>query len=289
MPFHFKKGESPEKAVRRVCRQRLCKAMNRMDKVRRTNDVHAGRREIKRVRAILRLMRGEMARRDYRKATKVLRRAAGRLSAPREAQVLVDTFKKLAGEPDRFPKIQKRLKRQCRREIRRFEKDDSVSATREELRKWVRQLSTLEIHAGGWETIQPGLEQTFDQGRRGLELAREEPSPENLHEWRRRVKHLWNQLQWLCPCWPPSVFSLTGKLEQLGELLGDEHDRFLLKQFIGKSGKDLAAEATALKRILEPDRKRLRAEALKLGSELYAVNQAALVARIGRHWRAWQG
>ena len=289
MSFHFQREESPEKALRRVCRKRLLKTLGRLRKMPQSAEVHAARRELKRVRAVLRLLRGALPHGDYRKGAKALRRAAARLSDSRDSQVLLDTFETLAREPDRFPKLRKRLKKNCRREARCLADDDSASSARGELRRLIRHVSTLKIPAPGWEAIRPGLDQTYRQGRKDWALARTEPSPEHLHAWRRRVKHLMNQLEWLCPRWPAGVLKFAGQLELLAEWLGDEHDRYLLTEFLGNSGKEASGEAASLNRILEADRKRLRARSLKLGALLYRESPSSFAARIGRHWQAWHG
>ena len=73
MPFHFKKAESPAKAVRRVCREHIGEALGRLRKPRHPASVHAVRKEIKKLRAIFRLVRGEIGKGDYRQAAKALR------------------------------------------------------------------------------------------------------------------------------------------------------------------------------------------------------------------------
>ena len=51
MPFRFKKSESPAKAVRRVCRERIGAALGGLRKGGRPAAVHGVRKEIKKLRA----------------------------------------------------------------------------------------------------------------------------------------------------------------------------------------------------------------------------------------------
>lgn len=44
---------------------------------------------------------------------------------------------------------------------------------------------------GGWEAIEPGVLRSYQQGRQALDHARGEPSLEDLHASRKRVKDLW--------------------------------------------------------------------------------------------------
>ena len=117
MAFHFKKSESPAKAVRRVCRERVGAALKRLRQPGRPAAIHNVRREIKKLRALFRLVRGEIGRGVYRKGAKALREAADSLTAPRDARVILKAFEKLTGRSARrFAGIEKALRRNCRRE-----------------------------------------------------------------------------------------------------------------------------------------------------------------------------
>ena len=148
MPFHFKKSESPAKAVRRVCRERIGAALDGLRKPRHPAAVHGVRKEIKKLRALFRLVRGEIGRGAYRKGAKALREAAGSLTAPRDARVMLKAFEKLAGRnARRFAAIEKALQKNCRRETRRFRKKDAAAAAGRILRKTGRRVGELKIKA----------------------------------------------------------------------------------------------------------------------------------------------
>src|SRR5208283_2499584 len=161
MPFRFKKSESPAKGVRRVCRERIGAALGGLRKSRHPAAVHGVRKEIKKLRALFRLVRGEIGRGVYRKGAKALREAAGSLTAPRDARVMLKAFEKLAGRnARRFAGIEKALQKNCRREARRFWKKDSAAAAGRILRKTGRRVGDLKIKTVGWAAIEPGLKQS---------------------------------------------------------------------------------------------------------------------------------
>ena len=78
MAFHFKKRESPTKAVRRLGRERIGKALDHLRKCDRLEAIHNVRKEVKKVRAVLGLVREATGGDTARKSVKNLR-AAGRL------------------------------------------------------------------------------------------------------------------------------------------------------------------------------------------------------------------
>jgi CHAD domain-containing protein len=289
MPFHFKKAEPPARAVRRVCREHIGEAQVRLRKIRHPAAVHGARKEIKKLRAIFRLVRREIGRAAYRKAGKALRRAADQLAAPRDARVMFKAFKQLAGRGGarRFPIILNALQKHCRRETRRFQGDDSIAVAERALQKAGRRVAGLKFVASGWAAIEPGLRQSYRRGRLAGRLARRQPSPEHFHAWRKEVKTFWHQLRLLCPDWPASTRLLTDKLNRLCELLGDDHDLALLKQFVTEQPQ--TGETAKLNHLIETRQKKLRVAALKLGSQFYKEAPATVCRRLGKDWSAWRG
>jgi len=288
MPFHFKKGEPPDRAVRRVCRELLGKALVRLRKPRHPAAIHAVRKEIKKLRAILRLVQGEIDGAAGRKLEKALRRAANQLAAPRDARVMWLAFEKLAGRnaARRYPLPAKALEKNCRQESRRFRGDDSAVQSKRILQKAGKRLARLKIPGNGWAAVEPGLRESYRAGQRGVELARREPSVEHFHEWRKEVKVLWNQLKVLCPAWPAAGRGVISRLGRLGTLLGEDHDLALLKEFVANH--DEAGETAALKRLIAARQKKLRTGALKLAAQVYAEDAADIVGRLGKAWNGWQ-
>jgi CHAD domain-containing protein len=119
-------------------------------------------------------------------------------------------------------------------------------------------------------------------------LVRAKPSPENFHEWRKHVKDLWYYFCLLYPAWPAETRAMTDELELLGGRLGEEHDLFLLQQFVSERCAGEANEATALNQLIASRQKELRAAALKLGSRLYAETPAVICRRLGNDWSLWR-
>ena len=165
MPFRFKKSESPAKAVRRVCRERIGAALGGLRQGDRPAAVHGVRKEIKKLRAIFRLVRGEIGRGVYRKGAKALRQVADSLTASRDARVMLKAFKKLVGRnASQFAGIEKALRKNTGREGERFRRDDSFKRAERLLHKTERRVDDLKIKAAGWAAIEPGLKESYRRG-----------------------------------------------------------------------------------------------------------------------------
>ncbi len=92
MAFCFKRKESVSKAVRRVGRERIESALDRLKNWRRADAIHGVRKDIKKVRAVLRLVRARITKKAYDRLTGLLRKAAKPLAPSRDASVKIKTL-----------------------------------------------------------------------------------------------------------------------------------------------------------------------------------------------------
>ena len=291
MPFHLEKSEPPDEGLRRVCREHIRKARICLRHCDRPGTVHTVRKEIKKLRAGLRLVQAGPGRKSSRKLIKKLGRASARLAVSRDAQVTLAAFQKLAGRAAarRFPHVQGALRTMCRRKTRRFSSDDSVAETGRILWKAGRRLAGLKVKQAGWKAFEPGLRQSYRRGRLALRRVQQRPSPENLHAWRKPVQNFRYQLRMLCPVWSASSRVMLKTLDRLGQLLGDDHDLFLLRQFILSDDAGCPEEKTALTRLVNARRKQLRAAALKSGIRVYTETPSVISRRLAKGWNRWRG
>jgi CHAD domain-containing protein len=149
------------------------------------------------------------------------------------------------------------------------------------------ELGHLKVKSKGWKAIEPGLKRIYCNGREALETAHREPSEENFHEWRKRVKDLWYQLRMLCPANPRELRERVTGLEELANLLGDGHDLFMLNEFVGK--KLLQSEhAKMLKELIRKRQEKLHSKALKLGGRFYRQKPNEFCRHIEDYWKTWR-
>ena len=233
MPFHLKTTESPAQGLRRLCGDRIAAAQKYLLQGGGPAAIHAARKEIKKLRAIMRLVRGEMGRGRYRKLIKPLRKAAAQLAAPRDARAMLKAFRELTeSDPPRFAGIEKTLRRHCRREIHRFRKHAAVMVSQRMLRKTSRRLEGLKLKGDGWTAIKFGLQRCHERGRAASRRARLDPSAEHFHEWRKHVKDLEYYFRLPSPAGLAATSHRPVQLALLGKRLGDDHDLFLLQPFV---------------------------------------------------------
>jgi CHAD domain-containing protein len=146
-----------------------------------------------------------------------------------------------------------------------------------------RRIARWPIDDDGFGAVAGGLERIYRRGRRDFRAARAEPTTENLHEWRKRVKDLWYHLSILRDTWRPVMEALADEAHTLSERVGDDHDLAVLLAWAEEHAPD-AVEALA--EPVERRRQALQAEAFTIGARLYADKPGAFMRRLERWWDA---
>lgn len=295
MSYRLAPTESLSEAVRRSAADELSAAARGLavggSPTERETAIHEARKSVKKARSLLRLVREAVPAKRRRQENALLREAAGRLAAERDAAVLVSTVKQL--RPDHIPERSLEALRE-RLVARRREAalavangPDPTARASAALTDAARRLAVLEVRGDGPQAVLPGLGRAYRRGHKSLELPLDADG-ERWHEWRKRAKDLRYHLEWLSPLWAGPLSASADELHRLTDLLGDEHDLGVLaatvadehERFRDLADLDRVADAVAARRA------ELRAAALDLGARCYAETTKAFLARLGAYWRA---
>jgi CHAD domain-containing protein len=298
MAFELKADEPVSRGIRRVVRGEIDKALASLAEPPEGGPdeaVHDARKRLKKVRAVLRLVRRELGSKAYREENVCFRDAARPLTEVRDARVLVDALDGLAehfGEEvpaQALGPVREMLvgnQEAVRRHV--LEEEDAVAAVTAALSPARGRVKAWAV-GDGWSALRAGLKRTYRNGRRGLAEAQADPSVENLHEWRKQVKYLWHQVQLLEPARPDTLKELTGVAHELADLLGDDHDLAVLRQTVLRDLPHFEGDTLgALLALLDRRRAELQAQAYALGGRLFADRPGAFVKRLRRYWRKWR-
>jgi CHAD domain-containing protein len=293
--YHFDPDETVRAAVVRCAREQLEDAVRQLNdgaKSDPTTAVHEARKAVKKNRALLRFARGAIPRDQRRRENAALRDAARELSHLRDADVMLETIDGLsdtfAGQlPERtFRAVRDKLD-EARGAHRAAASDAAVHGDAvQDLGSALLRVEDWQLERGGWGGLKAGLSQTYRRGRKAFRRAQEDPTQENLHEWRKRVKDLWYELRLLQPVCGPVVKGQAKEAGELSDLLGDDHDLGVLSQTVSEMSGDLAVDVEALQALIEHRRGELQLQATFAGRRLYAERPKAFVRRIHSYWRA---
>jgi CHAD domain-containing protein len=282
--YRLKEGEPLPDELARVARGRIDHALDELHGKSDSSPVeavHEARKDMKKLRALLRLVRGELGKPRFARENACFRDAARELAGARDADVMLETLNAL-----RLPAGDTwELRKQIRADRDRNAGDDRDAAARSSvaiLNEARKRVGNWPLEHDSFDAIAKGLEKAYRRGRRDFHAAMDEPTVEALHEWRKRVKELWYHHTLLRSLWPSVIGAAADEAHVLSDRLGDDHDLAVLAEWVEQ-------HANAGPGFLEAvDRRRgeLQAEAFALGARVYAEKPRAFVERMGRLWHA---
>lgn len=298
MPFRVRPNEPAAKAVRRIGREQLGKIREGVGGPPHERDeaVHDVRKRFKKLRALLKVVRGEVPRKAYRRENACFRDTARPLSEVRDARVLVEALdalgRRFPGAPaDESRRAREALFRRQEETARRvLDTGGAFGTVADAARRARKRVKGWAPRGGDWSVLKAGLRRTYRQGREALAAVRSAPTDANWHEWRKRVKDLWHQLEILEPTRPDLLGELANRAHELADHLGDDHDLVVL----GETMNDVfrragdGAHRAEWSRLIQRRRGELQEEALRLGDVLYRDVPKDFVRRLKGYWKAWR-
>lgn len=286
MTYHFLATDaSVAEGARRIAAICLASAQSRLSAGGEAEAVHDVRKQIKKLRGLIRLIRPGFA--GYAEENAELRAAAHALAHLRDSDVLRETLARLDPRGTAFPAAAAALDAhgETAREAglvaaRRAVAQSLLDAIALRVPGW-------EIRGKGFDTPRRGLEATFAAARAGLRTVRRTPTDEALHDWRKRVKDHLYQIRLITPVWPELMAAREVVADELGEILGRHHDLSVLRSHVG--GLALPAEElAALDAAAEAAQAGLLARALPLGARLFAGRPSEMAALWAAWWKVWR-
>lgn len=258
--------------------------------------IHQVRKRCKKIRAVLRLARAPLEKDDtYATENAWYRDLARQLSALRDAEVLIQTHDALVADiadPDTRKEhgaVRERLiERRERLAPQQAELEERLRAARAALLEGRGRVADWAWRVRNLKGLEPGFKRTYRRGRRAMDAAYQSLTPEDFHDWRKRVKYHWYACRLLRDVWPAAMDARCAALSRLSDLLGDEHDLSVYHQTLDA---ELGGEHARLPEILaaaEQRRTRLRREARPRAMRLYTEKPAAITTRVAGYWQAWR-
>src|ERR671910_1096929 len=246
MAYRLKDSEGMASGLRRIARKELEKAGAELAGESGSGAdeaVHETRKHLKKARAVLRLARADIGNGTRRAENDRLRAIQGRLSGPRDAQVLLETLAALCGPSGR--KLPQRTTRKLRDPLR-AQRDRARDGQAERRAAAIEELADARARVEDWpltdetfDVAAVGLRRIYRDGRSARDAAERSTAAEAWHEWRKRVKDLWYAARILQPAAPVELGALVDQADTLADLLGDHNDLAVLRGAVAEHGGDL--------------------------------------------------
>jgi CHAD domain-containing protein len=296
MSYRLKNHETVPDGITRVVLEQMDTILHAAQATSGTQDdaVHDARTSLKKIRALLRLVRDDITDDVFAQENICFRDAGRQLSAVRDAAVMIETFDKLVDQfsaqltAEAFTELRKVLRQS--NTAQRAETQKALAMVAQTIGAARRRVEHWPINHDGFSTLRPGLERAYQRGRRSLALAVDQPSVEHFHEWRKQVKCLWYQIRFLKPIWPEMMEPFANELKALGEYLSDDHDLAILRAQVLERAKQLNDRTAleALVALIDQRRGELEVEAKPLGARIYAEKPRVFIDRVQAYWHAWR-
>ncbi len=278
MTYKLEKEKSLKKNITTVASQEVDGCLTSLENMNIHEAVHDIRKRLKKLRALVRLVRDELGEENY-KAINVYYRDLGReLADFRDLTAHIETLEVLRERygdhlyVNFFNSVIKKIEKERGEMEKELKEKDffqehlvkKLQFAQKELVKWPIQENEISV-------ILPSMKRVYKRGKNALKEASENPGMEIYHEWRKRVKYLWYQTLLLQETWPDFFSAMEAEIHELSDFLGDDHDLMVLKQRLEKDGFELDddTQKELIHAVINEFSEHLREQALKKGALIY--------------------
>lgn len=293
MAFRFNPTERIADGFQRIVAEQIARAQEILRNASEESvAVHEARKSIKRLRALLRLVRPSIGEKTFKSENAFLRDIGLSLSGARDRFVLTETLKKLGAEAQIEP-------RSLIADVCACIAGGSEASDPEQPRLAIKQadalldaakarLEALKFAGSQFDVVGAGLEQSYRRARLAFAEAYRSDDDEAFHEWRKGAQTHWRQMLLLAPAWPGYLGARAAEARALSQLLGDDHDLAVVVAFLqseATTGVDEEGRACIAAKARDAQRA-LRAEAYARGQRLFAAGPKRLRRAVGEFWNA---
>lgn len=291
MAWRFEPGEELRDAFRRVATEEIAKVRAGLSAPHPDLEtaIHEARQGFKRLRALVRLAKPQLGS-DFTVENRRWRDASRLLSGSRDTTVLLQTFDKVTAKCD--GKLPASKSRKLRARIASNAGKNGAA----DLEPHIREVLVLLDEADGavarlnWPgsagALLKGLRKSQGRLRKYWKKASATTEADALHSWRKSVKDQAAQLRLFRQATPGKVRARRNDEKAAGELLGDEHDLWLLSVHLCAEAapSELAAAREVLVAEIEKSRKALRERAFRKGKAFSSESAKSFAGTICSAW-----
>jgi CHAD domain-containing protein len=285
MGYRIEIGEGLAAAFGRIAAEEIEFATAELRRPNRSQSVHNARKALKRLRALLRSMRVALPKRLFRAENRRLAAAGREISPLRDVHAQLRALGKLkaAASPagDHFLR---QLLRQQSLFVRRLPAMRKTMSAMLDVSR--RRLTSSPLRKAASEDMAAGLKHIYKQGRAAFKTARQSPTPDHLHEWRKEAKSLGYGLELIRELGSHKLSMMIRRGDALTEALGEDHDMFMVWSALDQEHRTLhAGDFGLLTRRISRKRANLQKRAFKLGRKLYREKPSDFERRLDHYLR----
>jgi CHAD domain-containing protein len=295
LPYRIKHPRRLADEISRIATEQAERAIREIDdaSLDRHATVHQVRKRCKKLRGVLRLLRGPLDEDGtFSRENARFRDAARDLSKLRDAETLIGTYDALmehfADEVNRkaFANVRRQLTLR-RNEIagNAQDPDAQLAVVRQTTMDGLERIPEWAERAEDFDSLAPGLRKTYRRGRKAMKSAYRDEAAEAFHEWRKRTKYHWYHCRILQILWQPVMQARSDEISRLADILGDEHDLSVFRETMTAMEPVDGETLSALMALIDRRRDELRNVARPLGKRVFAEKTKHLTRSFRSNWK----
>lgn len=293
MAFRLKRGVPISGEVRRIVLRQLEIAISELHTVgdpESDEAVHDARRRVKKIRAIIRLVRPVLDK-TYRAVDRDLKEVSRMLAPVADGQGVIETLNAIAHRyhrtlpPSTIEAARAGLVRRSQQTDEQARAQGIVHIAADTLRSEQARITQWRVAADGFRAISPGLHESYRRARHMMIAAWSRPTPAHYHRWRRFVKDHWFHIRLLEGRCGDDLMSYQRRLEALDGVLGEYHNVILLREVLITDRFVSRGETARCLRVVAQYQRVLRRHAESLGLRIYSERPRRFVRRVRALWR----
>jgi len=278
MAYHLKRRKSISAELSSVVAKEFDKALDELrdrSHVDGWEAVHEARKRVKKIRAVLRLLRTDLGS-HYAPRNKRLRKVAHELSPLRDVDAMAETVRSLRDRypdlitPTTFAAVNRGFLARRRRTGRRTDSSRLRSGAARELRRTASSTVRRIRRVASTAAVTTGFRRGYERASDALAEVRAQPEDARFHAWRRRVKDHWYHVR-LLEDLSARARDRAQRLKRLETWLGDDHNLVLMRETILRTPARFGDQraTTLVLGCVAKYQTTLRRRALKLGDRLF--------------------
>ncbi|MFW6226646.1 MAG: CHAD domain-containing protein [Bacteroidota bacterium] len=287
---------SPYKSIAEEIRDTLNEQNNKA--IRSLNDmdisiderIHDARKRFKKIRGAIRLAGYCIPKKSYSQMNQLYRDMGHKLAPLRDSWVKLKNLSQLleeiqnGHEKSNYHSFFELLQVEYTKTKEEFRQKDIPAQVNEVLAKQSDKILELPVKNTAPEQVIKGMNKIYVQGKKANAVALKKQTPENLHEWRKRVKYLWYHTRLIRNIWKPVMKGYRNSLDDVSDYLGDRHDIDVLIYRLNQVF-DLSNPAFSdFMEVVQHRKASLTEKAFRQGSKHYIEKPKAFSKRLLKYW-----
>ncbi|WP_298868929.1 CHAD domain-containing protein [uncultured Gimesia sp.] len=298
MGYQFKQQESITTGVQRIAGEQLSQAILELKQSEQNphRAIHEVRKQFKKLRGLIRLVRSGLGS-EYSRLNVWYRDAGRGLSRVRDAESMLESLQKLR---ERFPDStceelflefeNKFVTRKQKIVDEWIDLEFDLSKLSDQLKDAYEAIEAWKIKGKAEQVLSRSLKQNYQHGVEALKKLHQNPDGKLFHDCRKHSKYLLYHMKLISESWKPILSAYIVELDQLNDLLGDDHDLTVMTQLIKSETETFQSSANVnrFQALICQQRLEFQSAALKLADRIYAEKPKTFARRMRVYWTLWR-